>query len=121
MALRWPPAWPSVTWPGWFPGGERDDAAAGAGAHVAELLVFQGELVDCADEGRDGGPELAEVLGLAGGRLPGPGEGGARAGTSARSWLSSLFLLAIVCRSLAMAARSRASSPLSPPRSLMRW
>src|ERR1019366_6698549 len=43
-----------------------------------------------------------------------------RAGTSARSWASSLFLAVIVCRSLAMMARSRASSPLSPPRSLMR-
>ena len=33
-----------------------------------------------------------------------------RAGTSARSWASSLFLPAIVCLSLAMVARSRASS-----------
>ncbi|HTR93385.1 MAG TPA: hypothetical protein VMI73_16765 [Trebonia sp.] len=31
------------------------------------------------------------------------------AGTSARTWASSLFLLAIVCRSFAMVARSRAS------------
>jgi hypothetical protein len=45
--------------------------------HVAELLVFQGELVDCADEGGDVGPELAEFLVLAGDRLPEPGDGGA--------------------------------------------
>src|ERR1022692_3710926 len=77
MALRWPPAWPSVTWPGWFPGGERDDAA---GAHVAELLVFQGELVDCADEGGDVGTELGELLVLGGDRLPEPGGGGAERG-----------------------------------------
>ena len=43
------------------------------------------------------------------------------AGTSARSWASSLFLLAIVCLSWAMVARSRASSSLSAPRSRMRW
>src|ERR1035437_8831047 len=77
MALRWPPAWPSVTWPGWFPGGERDDAA---GAHVAGLLGFQGELVDCADEGGDVGTELGELLVLGGDRLPEPGDGGAEPG-----------------------------------------
>jgi hypothetical protein len=41
--------------------GERDDHAAAfaAGLGVAELLVFQGELVDGADEGGDVGPGLA--------------------------------------------------------------
>jgi hypothetical protein len=48
--------------------------------HVAELLVFQGELVDCADEGGDVGPELGELLVLAGDRLPEPGDGGAEPG-----------------------------------------
>jgi len=33
--------------------------------HVAELLVFEGELVDCADQGRDVGPELGEFPVLA--------------------------------------------------------
>src|ERR1039457_4148410 len=77
MALRWPPAWPSVTWPGWFPGGERDDAA---GAHVAGLLGFQGELGDCADEGGGVRTELGELLVLGGDRLPEPGDGGAEPG-----------------------------------------
>jgi len=61
--------------------------------HVAELLVFEGELVDRADQGRDVGPELGEFPVLALDR----------------------FL------SLAMVARSRASSSLSAPRSLMDW
>lgn len=60
-----------------------------ASTHVAELLVFQGELVDYAHEGRDVGPELGE----------------------------SLFLPAIVFLSRATVARSRASSPLPALRS----
>jgi len=59
-----PPAWSSIAGAGGCPAGERDDAAA-VGAGVAELLVFQGELVDGADEGGDVGAELGEFLVLA--------------------------------------------------------
>jgi hypothetical protein len=45
--------------------------------HVADLLVFQGELVYRADEGQDVGPELGELLILGGDRLLQPGNGGA--------------------------------------------
>jgi hypothetical protein len=47
---------------------------------VAELLVFQGELVDGADEGGDVGAELGEFLVLVGDGLPEPGDGGAEPG-----------------------------------------
>src|SRR5262249_2663071 len=66
--------------PGWLPAGERDDVAIGAGAHVTELLVFQGELVHRADEGGDVSAEPGEFLVLAGDRLPEPGDGGAEPG-----------------------------------------
>jgi hypothetical protein len=68
---------------GWVPAGERDDAGPGAG--VTELLVFQGELVDGADEGGDVSPELGECPVLAVDGLLEPGDGGAelsRAGMS---------------------------------------
>ena len=45
--------------------------------HVAELLVFQGELADGADEGGDVGAELGEFPVLGFDRLPEPGDGGA--------------------------------------------
>jgi hypothetical protein len=59
--IAWPPARRSVAGPGRCPSGERDDGAA-AGMHVAELLVFQGELVDGADQGGGVGAELGEFL-----------------------------------------------------------
>lgn len=68
---------PSVAGSGWLPAGERDDFAASAGAHIAELLVFQCELVDYTDEGRDVGTELGELLFLGGDRSPEPGDVGA--------------------------------------------
>jgi hypothetical protein len=52
---------------------------------VAELLVFQGELVDGADKGGDVGAELGEFLVLVGDGLPEPGDGGAEPGPSPRS------------------------------------
>jgi hypothetical protein len=63
-----------------------------AGLGVAELLDFHRELVDGTNEGTNVGPGLGELLALA----------------------ERLLL------SLALAARSRASSSLFPPRSLMR-
>jgi hypothetical protein len=45
---------------GGCPAGERDDAAVGVG--VAELLVFQGELVDGADKGGDVGAVAGELV-----------------------------------------------------------
>jgi hypothetical protein len=57
------------------------------------FLQFQGERVDGADEGRDVGAELGEFPVLAGDCLA----------------------------ELRVVARSRASSPLSAPRSRMRW
>jgi hypothetical protein len=51
-----------------------------AGLGVAELLVFQGELVDGADEGGDVGAELGEFPVLALDRLLEPGDGGAEPG-----------------------------------------
>src|SRR5260370_276229 len=79
MALRCPFAWSSIAGAGGCPAGERGDAAA-AGVGVAELLVFQGELADGADEGGDVGAELGEFLVLGGDCLPEPGDGGAEPG-----------------------------------------
>jgi hypothetical protein len=62
--------------------------------HVAELLVFEGELVDCADEGGNVGPELAEFLVLAADRLLEPGDGGAEADFGVRSRSALLDVLA---------------------------
>jgi hypothetical protein len=87
------PACPSVLRADRRPAGEWDDAATGGRMRVAELLISKVSWWTTRT----------------------------RAGTSARSSASSLFLVAIVCLSLAMVARSRASSPLSAPRSLMRW
>jgi hypothetical protein len=57
--IRCPPALPSIAWAGGCLAGERDDAA---GVGVAELLVFQGELADSADQGGDVGAEPGLVL-----------------------------------------------------------
>jgi hypothetical protein len=48
--ITWSPACLLAVGPG-AAGWGRDDAAAGAGTRAAELLVFQGELVDYAHEG----------------------------------------------------------------------
>jgi hypothetical protein len=45
-----------------------------------ELLVFQGELADGADQGGDVGAELGEFPVLAVDRFPEPGDGGAEPG-----------------------------------------
>lgn len=49
LAFTLPPGGQART--GWCMAWERDDGAA-VGVHVAELLVFQGELVDCGDHVR---------------------------------------------------------------------
>src|ERR1700736_4566494 len=69
MALRCPRAWSSVAGASGSPAGERDDAAVD-GVGIAELLAFQGELVD-------GGAELGEFPVLGGDGVLKPGYGGA--------------------------------------------
>ena len=56
MGLSCPSVVPVSRGGGPAPAGERDDAATGAGAHLAEMLVFQGELVHYADGGGDRRP-----------------------------------------------------------------
>jgi hypothetical protein len=125
--LARPPSWRSVAGPGRCPSGKRDDGASG-GAHVGELQVFQGELVDCADEGGKIGPELGELLVLRGDRLLQPGDGGAEPGLvfvirafSLMRWQNSFFrsvwrwVSALRRTSASMARATIVSAPLDPP------
>lgn len=66
--------------------------------HVAELLVFHGELVNCADKSGDVGAELGESLVLAGNRFSEAGDGRAEPGLVAvirAAFLDSLVELVI--------------------------
>lgn len=62
-----------------MPAQERDDGACRV-AHAAGLMVFQGEVVDCADERGNIGTELGEFPVLRGECLLQPGDGGAEPG-----------------------------------------